>query len=134
MPQRGGAESHAAMGEEIAAIEGGSFMKNIRHRQFSSLCACRLHLRTLRIRVSHSIERGKGIQVPRPGFEPRTPRSKRGMISVSPSGRQWTHRDLNPNFQSAELASSPWTIGPNAMDRRRVERRFPLCERGVLPL
>ncbi len=81
-------------------------------RLCSSVCLCRLHFTTLRISVSPSIARRKGNQVPRPGFEPRPPRSKRGMISLSPSGREWTHRELNPNFQSAELASSLWTIGP----------------------
>jgi hypothetical protein len=35
-------------------------------------------------------------------------------MSLSPSGHKWTHRELNPNFQSAELASSPWTIGPKS--------------------
>src|SRR5262249_45110914 len=73
-------------------------------------------------------------EAPRPGVEPRTPRSKRGMISLSPSGRKWTCRDLNPDFQPAELVSSPWTIGPLSMDRRRFELRFPPCEGGVLPL
>ena len=44
-------------------------------------------------------------------------------MSVSPPGRKhkWTHRDLNPDFQSAELVSSPWTIGPKSVDRRGFE-------------
>src|SRR5439155_25163978 len=72
------------------------------------------------------------VQVPRPGFEPGTPRSKRGMIvrftigassgrqgsrtliSVGrtalaerpgqpyPATFQWTHRESNPDFQYAE--------------------------------
>ena len=25
---------------------------------------------------------------------------------------KWTHRELNPDLQSAELASSPWTMSP----------------------
>ena len=25
---------------------------------------------------------------------------------------QWTHRELNPNFQHAELVSSRWTMSP----------------------
>ena len=83
------------------------------------------------------------VQVPRPGFEPGTPRSKRGMIVRftigASSGRQgsrtlisvgrtalaerpgqpypatflsWTHRESNPDLQSAELVSSRWTMSP----------------------
>jgi hypothetical protein len=81
--------------------------------------------------------------VPRAGVEPAPVRSKRTMISVSPSGPkrkardlnphplagnrrsrsarptvsgylplQWTHRELNPDFQHAMLASCLWTMSP----------------------
>jgi hypothetical protein len=49
---------------------------------------------------------------PRPGVEPGTPRSKRGMMSVSPPGRQWTAGDLHPDFRHAKPASSCWTSSP----------------------
>ena len=44
---------------------------------------------------------------PRPGVEPGTPRSRRGMMSVSPSGRQRKVRDSNPRgvFQPSRLAT-----------------------------
>ena len=30
---------------------------------------------------------------------------------------QWTHRELNPNFQSAELVSFRWTMSPLSVIR-----------------
>jgi hypothetical protein len=46
---------------------------------------------------------------------------------------QWSHRELNPDFQSAELVSSRWTMTPS-VDRRGVEPRLPGCKPSVLPL
>ena len=107
-----------------------------------------------------------GTVIPRPGFEPGTPRSKRGMmvhftIGVS-NGRQgsrtlisvgrtalaerpgqpypatfhqWTHRGSNPDFQSAELVSSRWTMSPfHSVDREGVAPSFPACGAGVVLL
>ena len=107
-----------------------------------------------------------GTVIPRPGFEPGTPRSKRGMmvhftIGAS-SGRQgsrtlisvgrtalaerpgqpypatfhqWTHRGSNPDFQSAELVSSRWTMSPfRSVDREGVAPSFPACGAGVVLL
>src|SRR5262245_40835191 len=114
----------------------------------------------------------RDCKAPRPGLEPGTPRSKRGMMSFSPPGHErkardsnphhatvsrlskavrptvsgylpvteyavlseWTHWELNPDFQFAELASSRWTMGPSSVDRRGLEPRFPTCEAGVFPL
>ncbi len=87
--------------------------------------------------------RKPNLPIPRPGFEPGTPRSKRGMIVRftigASSGRQgsrtlisvwrtalagrpgqpypatfhqWTHRESNPDFPSAERVSSRWTMSP----------------------
>ena len=47
---------------------------------------------------------------------------------------KWTHRELNPDLQFAELMSSRWTMSPLSVDRRRVELRFPACDAGVVPL
>ena len=45
---------------------------------------------------------------PRPGLEPGTPRSKRGMISVSPSGPKRKARESNPHLQwRTALAERP---------------------------
>src|SRR5262249_32729740 len=100
--------------------------------------------------------------LPRPGFEPGTPRSKRGMIVPftigASSGRQgsrtlisvgrtalaerpgqpypatfplWTHRGSNPDFQSAELVSSHWTMSPfHAVEREGIAPSFPACGAG----
>jgi hypothetical protein len=57
-------------------------------------------------------ERRDRLAAPRPGVEPGTPRSKRGMMSVSPPGRQWTAGDLHPDFRHAKPASSCWTSSP----------------------
>lgn len=81
-----------------------------------------------------------------------------------PVSRKWTHRELNPDLQSAELASSPWTMSPRGqagdcrpeaggsfkfksssslqptayglrkVDRRGIEPRLPGCKPGVFPL
>jgi hypothetical protein len=50
--------------------------------------------------------------VPRPGIEPGTSRSKRGMISVSPSGRQWRRRESNPTQFACKAISPPWNMRP----------------------
>jgi hypothetical protein len=47
--------------------------------------------------------------------------------------RKWSHRESNPDFQSAELVSSRWTMAPS-VDRRGVEPRLPGCKPSVLPL
>src|SRR5262249_35820924 len=51
-----------------------------------------------------------------------------------PSVSQWTHRELNPDLQHAELVSSRWTMSPGSVDRRGLEPRFPPREGGVVPL
>ncbi len=48
---------------------------------------------------------------------------------------RWTHRESNPDCQSAELESSRWTMSPCCrVDRRGLEPRSPGCKPGVLPL
>ncbi len=44
---------------------------------------------------------------PRAGIEPATPRSRRGMISVSPSGQQRKARESNPHLHSRRTALAP---------------------------
>ncbi len=71
--------------------------------------------------------------VPRPGIEPGTPRSKRGMMSVSPPGQERKVRDSNPQgmFQPSRLAteflsrsdtfrSYQWTHRDSNPDRRHA--------------
>ena len=62
--------------------------------------------------MSCQLNDGTVSAAPRPGVEPGTPRSKRGMMSVSPPGRQWTAGDLHPDFRHAKPASSCWTSSP----------------------
>ena len=49
--------------------------------------------------------------------------------------QQWTDRELNPDLQTASLASSHWTISPSSsVDRRGIEPRLPGCKPSVFPL
>src|SRR6266852_6825681 len=91
------------------------------------------------------------------GLENRLSRAARPTISGYLP--EWTHRESNPDFQSAELVSSRWTMSPCSqgsgdrthvlqlprladhrfpipcsVDRRGVEPRFPGCKSGVFPL
>ena len=48
---------------------------------------------------------------------------------------QWTHRGSNPDFQSAELVSSRWTMSPFLqVDREGIAPSFPACGAGVVLL
>lgn len=41
---------------------------------------------------------------------------------------KWTHRELNPDFQSAELASSRWTISPFCQERDFGMKNVPCSD------
>ncbi len=72
-------------------------------------------------------ERRDWLAAPRPGALPGTPRSKRGMMSVSPPGRQWTAGDLHPDFRHAKPASSCWTSSPiHPVETMGIEP-IPVC-------
>ncbi len=76
-----------------------------------------------------------GLSVPRPGVEPGTPRSKRGMISVSPPGYQVDLPGVEPGFPACRAGVVPLDHRPvTAVDRRGIEPRFPACDAGVFPL
>jgi hypothetical protein len=64
-----------------------------------------------------------GLSVPRPGVEPGTPRSKRGMMSVSPPGQQRKVRESNPHGR----LSAPWFSKPA---RRAVSGYLPFSGDG----
>ena len=77
--------------------------------------------------------------VPRPGIEPGTPRSKRGMMSVSPSGHKRKARELNPHLLLWEnrlsRAARPTVSGYLPLvDRRGFEPRSPACKAGIVPV
>jgi hypothetical protein len=77
-------------------------------------------------------------KVPRPGLEPGTSRSKRGMMSFSPSGYQRKARDLNPHSQQGDRlsrAARPTVSGYlPGMDPPGIEPGLPACRAGVFPL
>ena len=76
----------------------------------------------------------QGIRTLIPTSENRLSRAARPTVSgYLPF--QWTHRESNPDFQTASLMSSLLTMSPFcSVDRRGVEPRFPGCKPGVFPL
>ena len=74
----------------------------------------------------------------RPGLEPGTPRSKRGMISLSPSGCKRKARESNPPLPSGRtaLAKRPGqpVSGYLPVDPPGIEPGSPVCRTGVVPL
>src|SRR5205814_3779161 len=57
-------------------------------------------------------------------------------IGANQKNFQWTHRESNPDFQSAGLVSSRWTMSPSTLEwtGRGVEPRSSACRAGVFPL
>src|SRR5215475_5470754 len=49
-------------------------------------------------------------------MENRLSRAARPTVSGCPP-YEWTYRESNPDFQSAELVSSPWTTGPRSVSQ-----------------
>jgi hypothetical protein len=47
--------------------------------------------------------------------------------------RKWSHRESNPDFQSAELVSSRWTMAPS-VDRMGIEPITPTLQQSVASL
>jgi hypothetical protein len=79
---------------------------------------------------------GKGVEPSSP-VENRLSRAARPTISGYLP--EWTHRESNPDFQSAELVSSPWTMSPYSQGSgnrthvlqlpRLADCRFPIPRR-----
>ena len=90
--------------------------------------------------------RARDESVPRPGIEPGTPRSKRGMMSVSPSGHERKVRDSNPQgmFQPSRLATEflsrsdtfrrACSACRSSVDPPGLEPGSPACHAGIFPL
>ena len=81
----------------------------------------------------------EGTAVPRPGFEPGTPRSKRGMmvrftIGAS-SGRQGSRTLISVGRTAlAERPGQPYPATFHSVDPPGIEPGFPVCQTGVVPL
>jgi hypothetical protein len=79
------------------------------------------------------------VQIPRPGFEPGTPRSKRGMmvhftIGAS-SGRQGSRTLISVGRTAlAERPGQPYPATFHQVDPPGIEPGFPVCRTGVVPL
>ena len=76
---------------------------------------------------------------PRPGFEPGTPGSKPGMMSVSPSRQKRKARESNPHLPLGRtvLAGRPGEPVSGylpSVDPPGVEPGSPVCRPGVVPL
>ena len=82
------------------------------------------------------------IPIPRPGFEPGTPRSKRGMMVPftigASSGRQGSRTLISVGRTAlAERPGQPYPATFRfflSVDPPRVELGFPICQTGVFPL
>ena len=73
-------------------------------------------------------------RVPQPGIEPGTARSKRAMISVSPSRQEWTAGESNPDCRLATPVSSHWTSSPmNAVETKGIEPFQVACKASSPP-
>ena len=65
----------------------------------------------------------------------RTALAERPGKPYSATFHPWTHRESNPDFQSAELVSSRWTMSPiESVDREGITPSFPACGAGVVLL